>query len=394
MNRVYILGSCRTPIGKLGGALSSMTATDLASTVIRESVSRANIKPADVEHVILGCVLQAGLGQNVARQASLKAGLPIETTAETVNCVCGSGLDAVNRAALLVKCGEYDIVIAGGTESMSNAPFAIRKGRFGYKIGYPQRESNIDDLMVVDGLWDAINDYHMGITAENVAEKYNLTREELDAFSLKSQQKAIDAIAEGQFNNEIVPVQIGKQLIEKDESPRAGLKIEDLHKLRPAFKEDGLLTAGNSSGINDGAATVVVISERKLQELGLKAEAEWIDGNMSGIDPAYMGLGPVSSSTKLLNKNNLTINDIDLIEGNEAFSSQAIAVMKELNIPGNKFNVNGGAIALGHPIGCSGCRILVTLIHAMKLKKAHYGLATLCVGGGMGCSSLIMNYEE
>lgn len=395
MKKVFILGACRTPIGKMGGTLSSVNAIELGSVVIKEALNRSKIPAEQVDHVYMGCVLQSALGQNVARQSSIKAGLPYTTTAETLNIVCGSGLDAVNSAARLIQAGDADIVIAGGTESMSNAPFALRQARFGYRMGSPMMNTPLVDTMVNDGLWDAINDYHMGITAENVAVKYGLTREELDLFAVESQEKASVAIADGKFKNEIVPVVIhgrkGDIIVDTDEGPRPGTTVEALSKLKPAFKPDGIVTAGNSSGINDGAAAVVLVSEDKVQELGLKPQAEWIGGALGGVDPAIMGIGPVESTRKLLKKLNMTIADIDLIEANEAFAAQSIAVKRELEIPDNKLNINGGAIALGHPVGASGCRILVTLIHEMKMINAKTGLATLCIGGGMGCSTIISN---
>ncbi len=391
MQKVFIMGSCRTPIGKMGGALSSISAVDLGSIVISETLKRSGIPADAVDHVYMGCVLQSALGQNVARQAAIKAGLPYSTTAETLNIVCGSGLDAVNSAARLITSGDADVVIAGGTESMSNAPFALQQARFGYRMGSPMMNTPLIDTMVNDGLWDAINNYHMGITAENVAEKWNISREELDAFSAASQYKAASAIADGRFKDEIVPVVIkgkkGDTVVDTDEGPRPGTTVEALAKLRPAFKPDGIVTAGNSSGINDGAAAVVLVSEEKVRELGLIPQAEWVGGALGGVDPAIMGIGPVESTRKLLKKLDMSISDIDLVEANEAFAAQSIAVRRELEIPDEKLNINGGAIALGHPVGASGCRILVTLIHAMKAGQT--GLATLCIGGGMGCSTII-----
>ena len=378
--------------------MASLTAVDLGSIVIKEALKRSKVPAEQVDHVYMGNVLQAGSGQNVARQAAIKAGLPYSTTAETLNIVCGSGLDAVNSAARLIQSGDADIVIACGTESMSNAPFALKQARFGYRMGSPMINTPLVDTMVNDGLWDAINDYHMGITAENVAEKYGLTREELDQFAVESQDKASVAIADGKFKDEIVPVIIkgrrGDTVVDTDEGPRLGTTIEGLSKLKPAFKPDGIVTAGNSSGINDGAAAVVLVSEDKVKELGLESQAEWSGGALGGVDPAIMGIGPVESTRKLLKKLNMTIDDIDLIEANEAFAAQSIAVKRELGIPEEKLNVNGGAIALGHPVGASGCRILVTLIHAMKKKSANTGLATLCIGGGMGCSTAIEKISD
>ncbi len=395
MKKVFILGACRTPIGKMGGLLASLTSVDLGSIVIKEALNRSKVPVEQVDHVYMGNVLQAGSGQNVARQAAIKAGLPYSTTAETLNIVCGSGLDAVNSAARLIQSGDADVVIAGGTESMSNAPFALKQARFGYRMGSPMTNTPLVDIMVNDGLWDAINDYHMGITAENVAEKYNLTREELDQFAVESQNKASTAISDGKFKDEIVPTIIkGRKddtVVDTDEGPRPGTTVEGLSKLKPVFKPDGIVTAGNSSGINDGAAAVVLVSEDKVKELGLEPQVEWIGGALGGVDPAIMGIGPVESTRKLLKKLDMTIYDIDLIEANEAFAAQSIAVKRELCIPGEKLNVNGGAIALGHPVGASGCRILVTLIYG--LKKGENGLATLCIGGGMGCSTLIRRVD-
>ena len=398
MEKIYILGACRTPIGKMGGALSSRSAVELGAIVIGEAVKRARLASEDVDHVFMGCVIQAGLGQNVARQASIKAGLPIETTAETVNAVCGSGLDCVNLAANMIRCGDADVVVAGGMESMSNAPFALPQARFGYRMGYPMAQSPLVDTMVNDALWDVFNNVHMGVTAENIVKRWGITREELDAFSLESQNKAVNAIRSGAFKNEIVAVPVKQKketvLVDTDEGPRAGLTMEALAKLKPAFDPNGSVTAGNSSGINDGAAAVVLVSERKLNELGLKPQAEWIGGALGGVDPAIMGIGPVAATNKLLKKLGMTLDDIDLIEANEAFAAQSVAVQRELGFPSEKLNIHGGAIALGHPVGASGCRILVTLIHDLIERKAVTGLATLCIGGGMGCSTIIKNIWE
>lgn len=397
MKKVYLLGACRTPIGKMGGALSQVHVADLGATVIAEAIKRAGVPADAVDHVYMGCVIQAGQGQNVARQAALKAGLPVTTTAETLNIVCGSGLDSVNSAARMIQCGDADIVVAGGMENMSMAPFALMKGRYGYRMGYPTVPSDLVDTMVNDALWDAYHNYHMGITAENVAQQWMLTREELDAFSAKSQQKACAAIERGAFEKEIVPVVIsgrkGDTIVSQDEGPRPGTTVEILGKLRPAFKKDGVVTAGNSSTINDGAAAVVLASEDKVKELGLKPMAMWVGGALGGVDPSIMGVGPVASTKKLLAKLGMTMEDMDLIEANEAFAAQSLAVAKELDIPQEKLNVNGGAIALGHPVGASGCRILVTLLHAMEEKKVKTGLAALCIGGGMGCSVVVQRCE-
>lgn len=393
MRKVYILGACRTPIGKMGGALSFLSAVELGSIVIEEALVRSGV-PADlVDHVYMGCVIQAGLGQNVARQAALKAGLAVATTAQTINLVCGSGLDAVNSAARMIQSGDADIIVSGGMESMSNAPFAVMNGRYGYKMGSPMINTPLVDTMVNDALWDAINNYHMGITAENIVEKWDITRTELDEFAVASQGKACAAIVGGRFKEEIVPVMTkghkGDRVVEIDENPRSGTTVEALAKLKPAFKPDGAVTAGNSSGINDGAAAVILVSEEKVKELGLQPWAEWIGGAIGGVDPSIMGIGPVVSTRKLLKKLNLTIDDIDIVEGNEAFAAQSIAVQRELKIPDEKLNINGGAIALGHPVGASGCRILVTLLHILRQENKNMGLAMLCIGGGMGCSTIL-----
>lgn len=397
MKKVYLIGANRMPIAKMGGTLSSLSAVELGAIVIKEALNRSKIPAEQVDHIYMGCVIQAGLGQNVARQAALKAGLPVSTTAQTVNIVCGSGLDAVNSAARMIACGDAEVVIAGGMESMSNAPFAMMNGRYGYKMGSPMINTPLIDTMVNDALWDAVNNYHMGITAENVAEQWKLTREELDEFAVASQEKAASAIADGRFGEEITPVVIkgrkGDAVVDTDEGPRPGTTVEALAKLKPAFKQGGMVTAGNSSGINDGAAAVILVSEDKVRELGLQPQAEWIGGALGGVDPSVMGIGPVESTKKLLSKLNMSLDDIDLIEANEAFAAQSIAVKRELGIPDEKLNVNGGAIALGHPVGASGCRILVTLIHVLKQKHKQTGLATLCIGGGMGCSTILRRCE-
>lgn len=398
MKKIFIVSACRTPIGKMGGMLSSKSAVELAALVINENIRRAGIEACAVDHVYMGCVLQAGLGQNIARQAALSAGLPYSTTAETLNVVCGSGLDAVNSAARLIQTGDAEIVIAGGTESMSNAPFAMNGARFGYRMGYPMRQSNLVDIMVNDGLWDAINDYHMGITAENVANIYNISREEMDEYSVKSQIKACKAIKDGDFVDEIVPVYTKNKkqqiFVDTDEGPRPGTTVENLAKLLPSFSDNGKVTAGNSSGINDGAAAVLLASEDAVKEYGLHPLTEWIGGALGGVDPSIMGIGPIESTKKLLKKLNMTINDFELFEANEAFAAQSIAVQKELGIAEDKLNIHGGAIALGHPIGASGCRILVTLIYELIHEKKDSGLATLCIGGGMGCSTAIKRVIE
>lgn len=386
MQKVYLLGACRTPIGKMGGILSGVSAADLGAVVIREAVARAAIPACAVDHVFMGCVIQAGLGQNVARQASIKAGLPVETTAETINVVCGSGLDSVNNAARMIQCGDADVVVAGGVENMSAAPYLLRQARYGYRMG----NAPMVDAMVNDALWESFFDYHMGVTAENVCKQWNITRQELDEFSARSQQKAERAILQGRFRDEIVSVEVKQKkqtvVFETDEGVRFGTTVESLSKLKPAFQADGVVTAGNSSTINDGAAAVVLIGEEKLRELGLVPMAQWLGGALGGVKPEIMGVGPVASTQKLMYKLGMTVDDFDLIEANEAFAAQSIAVARELNFPEEKLNVNGGAIALGHPVGASGCRILVTLLYEMRRRNASTGLATLCIGGGMGCS--------
>ncbi len=387
--KVVLAGACRTAIGKMGGAFSTTPATELGSVVIKEALNRAGVAPEQVDHVYMGCVIQAGLGQNVARQASLKAGLPIETPAVTVNVVCGSGLNCVNMAAQMIIAGDADIVVAGGMENMSMAPYALKSARYGYRMG----NAPMIDTMVNDALWDAFNDYHMGITAENVAEQWGLTREMLDEFAAASQQKASAAIEAGKFKDEIVPVEVKQKkqtvIVDSDEGPRAGVTAESISKLRPAFKKDGIVTAANASGINDGAAAIVVMSEEKAKELGVTPMATWVAGALGGVDPSIMGVGPVASTKKVMAKTGLTVADMDLIEANEAFAAQSLAVAHDLEFDMDKVNVNGGAIALGHPVGASGCRILVTLLHEMQKRDAKKGLATLCIGGGMGCSTIV-----
>ena len=388
--RVVLVGACRTAIGKMGGALSQTPATDLGAIVIKEALNRAGVAPDQVDEVIMGCVIQANQGQNVARQATLKAGLPKEVPALTLNVVCGSGLECINEAASLILAGQADVIVAGGMENMSMAPYALENARFGYKMNHQK----VMDTMIKDALWDAFNDYHMGITAENVVEQYGITREELDIFAAESQQKCEKAMAEGKFKDEIVPVplKVKKEtvLFAEDEGPRAGTTAESLGKLKPAFKPDGSVTAGNSSGINDGAAAIVVMSEEKAKELGVKPMAYWVGGALAGVDPSVMGIGPVAATEKLLKRTGLKMDDIDLIEANEAFAAQSIAVGKDLGFDKEKLNVNGGAIALGHPVGASGTRIMVTLLHELqKRPEAHKGLATLCIGGGMGCATIV-----
>ncbi len=387
--KVVLAGACRTAIGTMGGTLSNTPAADLGAIVIKEALNRAGVAPEAVDQVYMGCVIQAGLGQNVARQASIKAGLPNEVPAVTVNVVCGSGLNCVNMAAQMIMAGDADIVVAGGMENMSMAPYALDKARFGYRMN----NAVMKDCMVNDALWDAFNDYHMIKTADNICEEWGITREELDAFAVKSQQKAEAAQANGAFDKEIVPVTIKTKKAEivfaKDEGPRAGTSMEGLAKLRPINK-DGFVTAGNASGINDGAAAIVVMSEEKAKELGVKPMATFVAGALAGCRPEVMGIGPVPATQKVMAKAGYQISDFDIIEANEAFAAQSIAVGRDLGIDVDKqLNPNGGAIALGHPVGASGCRILVTLLHEMEAKDAKKGLATLCIGGGMGCATIV-----
>ena len=392
--KVVLAGACRTAIGTMGGTLSTTPAAELGAIVIKEALERAGVPADKVDHVYMGCVIQAGLGQNVARQASIKAGLPIETPAVTVNVVCGSGLNCVNMAAQMILAGDADIVVAGGMENMSKAPYAIPQARYGYRMN----NATMVDTMVNDALWDAFNNYHMIQTADNICddERWNLTREELDEFALASQQKCAKAMAEGKFKDEIVPVEVKVKkdtvVVDTDEGPRPNTTIEGLQKLR-AINPNGKVTAGNASGINDGAAAIVVMSEEKAKELGVTPMATWVAGALGGVDPTIMGIGPVASTKKVLAKTGLTIDDMDLIEANEAFAAQSIAVGRDLGFDLEKLNVNGGAIALGHPVGASGCRILVTLLHEMAKRDAKRGLATLCIGGGMGCSTIVEKYE-
>ena len=388
--KVVLAGACRTAIGTMGGGLSTVPAADLGSIVIKEALKRTNVPADQVDEVLMGCVIQAGLGQNVARQASINAGLPIEVPAVTINVVCGSGLNCVNLAATKILAGEADIVIAGGMENMSLAPFCLDKARFGYRMN----NGVLKDCMVNDALTDAFNHYHMMITAENVAEQWGLTREELDEFAAASQQKAVAAQESGRFKDEIVPVEVKQRkktvIVDTDEGPRAGTTAESLAGLRCCSgKEGGVVTAGNASGINDGAAAVVVMSEEKAKELGVTPMATYVTGALGGVDPSIMGVGPVASTKKALAKADLTIDDMDLIEANEAFAAQSVAVARDLKFDMSKVNVNGGAIALGHPVGASGCRIFVTLLHEMQKRDAKKGLATLCIGGGMGCTTIV-----
>lgn len=390
MREVVIVSAVRTAIGSFGGSLKDIPAAELGSIVIKEAVNRAGIKPELVEEVVMGNVIQAGQGQNVARQAAVKAGLPVEVPAMTINKVCGSGLRCVALAAQMIKAGDCDVVIAGGMENMSAAPYAMPGARWGQRMG----DGKMVDTMIKDALWDAFNDYHMGVTAENIAKEWGLTREMQDEFALNSQLKAEKAIKEGKFVDEIVPVVIPQRkgehkVFDQDEFPRFGSTIEKMAKLRPSFIKDGTVTAANASGINDGAAAFVVMSAEKAKELGVKPMAKILSYGSKGLDPAIMGYGPFHATKKALEVAGLTVEDMDLIEANEAFAAQSLAVAKDLNFDMEKVNVNGGAIALGHPVGASGARILVTLLHEMEKRDAKKGLATLCIGGGMGTALVV-----
>lgn len=387
--KVVLAGACRTAIGTMGGTLSNTPAPDLGTVVIKEALKRAGVAPEMVDEVYMGCVIQAGLGQNPARQVAVNAGIPVEVPATTINVLCGSGLHCVNLAAKLIANGEADIIVAGGMENMSKAPYLLYNARFGYRMG----AAMMDDALLRDALHDAFGGYHMGITAENIAEEWGLTRQQLDEFAAWSQNKCEKARAEGKFKDEIVPVEVKKKketiLFDTDEGPRDGVTVESLSKLRPAFKEGGKVTAGNASGINDGAAAIIVMSEEKAKELGVTPMATWIGGELAGVEPRIMGIGPVASTRKVMEKKGYKIEDFDLIEANEAFAAQSVAVGHDLGFDMDKLNVNGSAIALGHPVGASGCRILVTLLYEMQRRHAKKGLATLCVGGGMGCSAIV-----
>ena len=387
--KVVLAGACRTAIGTMGGTLSTTPAPDLGTIVIKEALKRTGIKPEQVDEVYMGCVIQAGLGQNPARQAAVNAGIPVEVPATTINVLCGSGLHCVNLAAKLIASGDADIIVAGGMENMSKAPYLLYDARFGYRMG----AAMMDDALLRDALHDAFGGYHMGMTAENVAEDWGLTRQQLDEFAAWSQNKCEKAQAEGRFKDEIVPVEVKKKketiIFDTDEGPRKCVTVEGISKLRPAFKEGGIVTAANSSGINDGAAAIIVMSEEKAKELGITPMGTWIGGELAGVEPRIMGVGPVASTRKVMKKTGYQISDFDLIEANEAFAAQSVAVGHDLGFDMDKLNVNGGAIALGHPVGASGCRILVTLLHEMAKRDAKKGLATLCVGGGMGCSAIV-----
>ena len=389
--KVVIASAARTPIGSYGGALKSVSAQDLGITAVKEAIKRAGIKPEDVDEMVFGCVLQAGLGQNVARQISIGAGIPKEKPAMTLNIVCGSGLRSVSLAAQMIMAGDSDIVVAGGTESMSNAPYLLQNERWGARMG----DKKAVDEMIKDGLWDAFNNYHMGMTAENIVDKFGLTREEQDELAAMSQNRAEKARAEGKFKDEIVPVEVKDRkgnvtVVDTDEHIREGVTAEGISKLKPAFKRDGgSVTAANASGLNDGSAALVVMSEEKAKELGVKPLATIVSYATEGVDPAIMGTGPIPTVRKALEKADLKLEDIDLIEANEAFAAQALSVIKELGLNTDIVNVNGGAIALGHPVGASGARILTTLLYEMQKRDSKKGIATLCIGGGMGTAVVV-----
>jgi acetyl-CoA C-acetyltransferase len=389
-----ILSACRTPIGSFGGALKDVSAVDLGAVVIREAVARANVKPADIGDVVMGCVLQAGVGMNVARQAALKAGLPMEVPGETVNRVCGSGLQAVVHAVEALRVGYVDAMVAGGSESMSNAPYILKGARWGYRMG----NGEVVDSMLAEGLSCAMNACHMGITAEEVAARYNISRTDQDAFSAESQRRAAAAIQDGRFAAEIVPVDIPQKKGEPvrfqvDEYPRAGTTIDKLAALKPAFKKDGSVTAGNASGINDGAAALVVTTAEKARKVGTPPLARILAYVSTGVDPKIMGIGPIPAVRKVLERAGLQTSQVDLFELNEAFAAQSVAVVRELGLSADRVNVNGGAIALGHPIGASGARILTTLVYALRARKRRYGVAALCIGGGMGIALAVENLQ-
>jgi len=390
MKEIVIASAVRTPIGSFNGSLAGFEAWQLGAIAIKAAIERAGIKPEQVDEVFMGNVLQGGQGMGPARQAALKAGIPKEAPAAAINILCGSGMKAVILAAHDILVGDAEIVVAGGMESMTNAPYLLKKARAGFRMGH----DHIYDSMILDGLTCSIGGTHMGITAENLAAQYSITREEQDAFSAESQRKAVEAVNSGRFDEEIVPVPIPQRkgdpvMFARDEYPKAGTTAEKLAALKPAFKKDGTVTAGNASGINDGAAALVVMSADKAKELGIKPLATLKGWGTAGVDPSIMGIGPVPASRIALKKAGLTIDQLDLIEANEAFAAQALSVGRELKWDPNKVNVNGGAIALGHPVGCSGARILVTLIYEMKRRNAKYGLGTLCVGGGMGVAAVL-----
>jgi acetyl-CoA C-acetyltransferase len=389
-----ILSACRTPIGAFGGAFKDLSAVDLGAVVIREAIARAGVKPADVGDVVMGCVLQAGAGMNVARQAALKAGVPVEVPGETVNRVCGSGMQAVVHAVEAIRVGYVDTMIGGGTESMSNAPYLLKGARWGYRMG----NAEAVDSMLLEGLTCAIGGCHMGMTAEEIATRYKVSRADQDAFAAGSQERAVRAIADGRFKDEIVPVPVPQRkgepiTVDTDEYPRAGTTVDKLAALKPAFKKDGSVTAGNASGINDGAAALVVTTLRKAQDIGRKPLARILSYVSTGVDPMVMGMGPVPAIRKVLERAGLKQDDVDLFELNEAFAAQSLAVVRELKIDPAKVNVHGGAIALGHPIGASGARVLTTLAYALRAQQKKYGVASLCIGGGMGIAMAIQNLD-
>ena len=392
MREGVIVSAVRTPVGSFGGALKGVGAVKLGTIAAKEAIARAGIKNDDIEEVVFGCVLQGGQGQNVARQIAIHTGIPQEIPSLTVNKVCASGLRAVSLAAQIIKAGDADVILAGGTECMTDAPFVLPNARWGYRMG----DGELVDLMIHDGLWEIFNGYHMGVTAENIAEQWKLTREEQDEFGLASQLKAEKAINDGAFKDEIIPVEIPQRkgdpkIFDTDEHPRFGSTAESVAKLKPAFKKDGTVTAGNASGINDGASAVIVMSAEKAKEMKIEPMAKIVSYASAGVDPKIMGTGPIPATRKALEKAGLKIEDMDLIEANEAFASQSLAVVKELGMEKimDRVNVNGGAIALGHPIGASGARILTTLLYAMKKRDAKRGLATLCIGGGMGAALIV-----
>ncbi len=393
MREVVIVSAVRTAIGSFGGSLKDVTAVDLGVAAAEEAIRRAGVSKDQIDEVIVGNVLSAGHGQNIARQITLKAGINEKTSAMSINKVCGSGLRSVSLAAQIIKAGDADIILAGGTESMSNAAYVLNKARFGYKLG----DGSLVDTIIQDGLTDAIGQYHMGITAENITDQWDITREMQDNFASLSQQRAEHAIVNGRFKDEIVPIRIPRRkgddlIFDTDEFPRFGTTSGALSKLRPAFKKDGSVTAGNSSGINDGASILVIMSKDKADELNLKPLAKILGYASDGLSPEVMGYGPVGASKKALRNTGLTIEDIDLIEANEAFAAQSLAVIKDLKLDPARTNVNGGAIAIGHPIGASGARILTTLLYEMKKQNSTYGLATLCIGGGMGAAMIVERY--
>jgi acetyl-CoA C-acetyltransferase len=392
MEDAVIVSAVRTPVGSFGGQFKDVAATELGVHAVRAALQRAEIAGEDVDEVVLGCVLQAGLGQNPARQVAIGAGIPKEVPATTINMLCGSGLKAVAIAAQMVRAGDVDIVVAGGMENMTRAPYLMPAGRFGARMG----DAQLIDSMLHDGLWDAFNDIHMGITAENLADQYGISREEQDEFAANSQQKAERAVAEGVFKDEIVPIEVpmkgGPRIVDSDEAPRGGTTADSLAKLRAAFRSDGgTVTAGNSSGINDGAAAIVVMSATKASERGLQTFGTVESYASVGVEPKIMGIGPVPAVRKALARAGLELGDIDLVELNEAFAAQSLAVLRELKIEPDRINPHGGAIALGHPIGASGGRILVTLLHEMRRRNSGRGIAALCVGGGQGQAAIIRN---